>query len=226
MPEPIIEVRDLHKVYLLGSTKLHALDDVSLSINRGEFVSIVGRSGSGKSTLLNMLAGLERPTRGHITIAGQPIEKMNENKLVRFRLEHIGFIFQSFNLFASMTAVENVSMPLAYRGMSRGQRMARAQAMMKAVGLETHMKHKPNQMSGGQQQRVGIARAFVARPEIVFADEPTGNLDSRTSDEIMAMIQQIIRQTHQTFIMVTHDPVLAAMADRSIHLLDGHIRAN
>lgn len=221
--EPIIELKNIIKVYHVGDEKLRALNGVDLTVYPGEFVCIVGRSGSGKSTLLNMMAGLEKPSRGSIRIAGEQLEKMNEKQLVNFRLRHVGFIFQQFNLFPAMTAHENVTMPLTYRGVPVKERQKRAMNMLTQLGLETHAKHRPSQMSGGQQQRVGIARALVADPEIVFADEPTGNLDSRTSDDILALIKQICRARNATLVMVTHDNSIAAKADRIIRLLDGKI---
>lgn len=219
----VLRLEGVGKVYIIGSSKLRALDNVSLEVYQGEFVCICGRSGSGKSTLLNMMAGLEPPTRGKIMVAGEQIEKMNERRLVAFRLNHIGFIFQQFNLFPYMTALENVTMPLVYRGVPVKKRRQMAADALKAVGLMSHASHKPSQMSGGQQQRVGIARALVADPPILFADEPTGNLDSKTSDEILTLIRDITRKIGCTMIMVTHDPEIAQKADRVIHLLDGHI---
>ena len=177
---PVITVKDLYKVYRIGENRVRALNGVSFSINRGEFCAIVGTSGSGKSTLLNMLAGLEKPTKGEIIIGGEHMETKNENQLVRFRREHIGFIFQSFNLMGTMNAVENVALPLTFQGVSKKERTKRAKKMVHMVGLDKYWDHKPNQMSGGQQQRVGVARALVVNPEIIFADEPTGNLVSNT----------------------------------------------
>ena len=179
----VIEVKDLYKIYKVGTNKVHALNGVDFKVYEGEFCAIVGTSGSGKSTLLNMLAGLEKPTKGEIIIAGHHIEKMNENKLVRFRRKNVGFIFQSFNLLGTMNALENVALPLSFRGMPKELRLKKAMKMLKLVGLKEHALHKPNQMSGGQQQRVGMARALVVNPKIMFADEPTGNLDSKTSIE-------------------------------------------
>lgn len=220
---PVITVKDLYKIYRVGETKVRALNGVDFTIYRGEFCAIVGASGSGKSTLLNMLAGLEAPTKGEIIIAGEHIEKKNENELVRFRQEHIGFIFQSFNLMASMNAVENVALPLTFQGMEKKKRLQKAEKMLKLVGLTKYMKHKPSQMSGGQQQRVGVARALVVEPEIVFADEPTGNLDFATSRDVMRLMQQVVREKQQTLVMVTHDRELAGFADRIFHIRDGKI---
>ena len=221
--EPVIVVKDLYKVYRIGENRVRALNGVSFTINRGEFCAIVGTSGSGKSTLLNMLAGLEKPTKGEIVIAGEHMEKKNENQLVKFRREHIGFIFQSFNLMGTMNAVENVALPLTFQGVPKKERIRRAKKMVHMVGLDKHWKHKPNQMSGGQQQRVGVARALVVKPEIIFADEPTGNLDSNTSQEIMNLMQSVVREHNQTLIMVTHDNYLASFADKIIRIKDGKI---
>ena len=221
--EPIIRIRGLKKVYRVGEERVRALNGVDLDIYPGEFVCIIGRSGSGKSTLLNMMAGLEKPSRGSIVIAGEHLEKMNEKQLVDFRLRHLGFIFQQFNLFPSMTALENVTMPLVYRGVSVRKRKAAALKMLKDLGLSKHVNHKPSQMSGGQQQRVGIARALVSNPEVIFADEPTGNLDSRTSEEILSLIQAMAKRDNHTLVMVTHDPSVAAHADRVVNILDGLI---
>ena len=218
-----IEVKDLYKVYRVGENKIRALNGVDFNIKRGEFCAIVGTSGSGKSTLLNMLAGLEKPTKGEIIIAGEHMEKKNENQLVKFRREHIGFIFQSFNLMGTMNAVENVALPLTFQGVSKKERMKRARKMIHLVGLDKYATHKPNQMSGGQQQRVGVARALVVKPEIIFADEPTGNLDSNTSREIMNLMQTVVREQNQTLIMVTHDNQLASFADKIIKIVDGKI---
>lgn len=219
----VIEVKDLYKIYRVGESKVRALNGVSFSIERGEFCAIVGTSGSGKSTLLNMLAGLEKPTKGEIVIAGEHMETKTENQLVKFRREHIGFIFQSFNLLPAMNAIENVALPLTFQGMQKEKRVKKAEEVLELVGLTQHKKHKPTQMSGGQQQRVGIARALVVSPEIIFADEPTGNLDSKTSAEVMTLIKKIIREKKQTLVMVTHDDHLAAFADRIFRISDGKI---
>ncbi|MDE6740230.1 MAG: ABC transporter ATP-binding protein [Lachnospiraceae bacterium] len=221
--EPVIRVKDLYKIYRVGETKVRALNGVSFSINRGDFCSIVGTSGSGKSTLLNMLAGLEKPTKGEIVIAGEHMETKTENQLVAFRREHIGFIFQSFNLMGTMNAIENVALPLTFQGMDKKKRNARAEEMLDLVGLTKHKKHRPNQMSGGQQQRVGVARALVVEPEIIFADEPTGNLDSNTSVEVMNLMKKVVREKNQTLVMVTHDNYLAGFADIVLRIKDGKI---
>lgn len=218
-----IRVRNLRKYYQMGRTRVKALDGVSFDVAKGEFCAVVGASGSGKSTLLNMLAGLEKPTMGLVELAGSDITKMNEKKIVRFRRDKIGFIFQSFNLIASLTALENVILPLIFKGQGGKVRRAKAESMIRLVGLEKYQKHRPSEMSGGQQQRVGIARALVVAPEIVFADEPTGNLDSKTSREIMQLLQEISKKNNQTMVMVTHDDYLAQFADRIFRILDGHL---
>ena len=220
---PIIQVKNLYKIYRVGETKVRALNGVDLTLYKGEFCAIVGTSGSGKSTLLNMLAGLERPTRGEVVISGRHIEKLKEDELVKFRRENVGFIFQSFHLLGTMNALENVALPLTFRGEMRKTRMKKADRMLELVNLGRHKLHMPNQMSGGQQQRVGIARALVADPKIIFADEPTGNLDSHTSEEVMRLMQKIVREQGRTLVMVTHDPHEAEYADRVVHIIDGKI---
>ena len=219
----VIEVKDLYKLYKLGDSVVRALNGVSLEIYEGEFCAIVGTSGSGKSTMLNMLAGLEKPTKGEVVIDGQHIENLKEDQLVKFRREKVGFIFQSFQLLGSMNALENVALPLSFRGVPKAERLKRADQMLDLVKLKKHKKHLPNQMSGGQQQRVGVARALVVDPKIIFADEPTGNLDSRTSREVMALMQQVVRKQKKTLVMVTHDDHLAGYADRIFHIIDGKI---
>ena len=221
--EPVIRVKNLYKIYRVGETKVRALNGVDFTMYRGEFCAIVGTSGSGKSTLLNMLAGLEKPTKGEIVIAGRHIEAYTENQLVAFRREKIGFIFQSYNLLGTMNALENVALPLSFRGIPRKKRMEQAAKYLKLVGLEKVADHMPSQMSGGQQQRVGIARALVVHPEIIFADEPTGNLDSHTTMDVLRLMQRIVREQKQTLVMVTHDNHLAAYADRIFHIIDGKI---
>lgn len=219
----VIEVRNLYKLYKVGESIIRALNGLDFDIREGEFCAIVGTSGSGKSTLLNMLAGLEKPTKGEIILAGQHIEQFSEDQLVKFRREHVGFIFQSFHLLGTMDAVENVALPLTFRGVSKTVRLKKANDMMRLVGLEKHRKHLPNQLSGGQQQRVGVARALVVDPDIIFADEPTGNLDSKTSREVMLLMQKVVREQNKTLVMVTHDNQLAEYADRVFHIIDGEI---
>ena len=219
----VIEVNHLFKYYRVGDEVVKALDGVDFQIREGEFCAIVGTSGSGKSTLLNMLAGLEKPTKGQLIIAGEHLERLNEDELVRFRRENVGFIFQSFHLIGTMNAVENVALPLSFRGVPKAVRMKKAEQMLHLVKLKKHMKHFPNQMSGGQQQRVGVARALVVDPKIIFADEPTGNLDSHTSEEVMQLMQDIVRNEKRTLVLVTHDNHLAEYADRVFHIIDGKI---
>lgn len=220
---PMIQVKNLYKVYKVGHTKVYALAGVDFTIYKGEFCAIVGPSGSGKSTLLNMMAGLEKPTKGEIVIASRHIERLNENQLVAFRRKHVGFIFQSYNLLQTLNAVENVALPLSFRGMPKKKRNKKAEAYLKLVGLERQKKHMANEMSGGQQQRVGIARALAVDPKIIFADEPTGNLDSKTTKEILSLMRKVVREQNQTLIMVTHDPYIAGFADRQLHIVDGKI---
>lgn len=221
--DPIITVRKLRKYYRVGQTRVAALNGVDFDVAPGEFCSIVGTSGSGKSTLLNMLAGLEPPTGGDVIIDGRNIGKLNERGLVRWRRENVGFIFQSFNLIQTLTAIENVALPLVFRGEDKARRERKARHLLKIFGLAKHMNHKPSEMSGGQQQRVGIARAMVVSPSIIYADEPTGNLDSKTAKDIMELIQSITKKNKQSLIMVTHDNNLANYADRVIRIIDGKI---
>ena len=220
---PIIQVNHLRKVYRVGGEQVVALDDVSFQVPRGQVCCIVGTSGSGKSTLLNQLAGLEKPSRGQVLIGKYNISAFSENQLARFRQKHIGFVFQSYNLMASMTALDNVALPLIFRGVAKDKRLRSARKILQEVGLGGRMEHTPSQMSGGQQQRVGIARAFVSDPKIIFADEPTGNLDSRTTDEVMQMMVRLCHQNNQTLILVTHDRSLAEYADRILTISDGNI---
>ena len=220
---PIIEVRYLRKEYPLGSETVVALGNINLQIMRGEICCIFGTSGSGKSTLLNQLAGMEKPTRGEVRIGGACVSRMNENELAAFRQNHLGFVFQAYNLLPYLTITENVAMPLMFRGVPRAKREKMARQLLCRVGLAHRLDHFPGQTSGGQQQRAGIARAFIARPDVVFADEPTGNLDSKTTVEIMEMICGFARTYHQTIVLVTHDPEMASYADRVVHLIDGAI---
>lgn len=220
---PIIEVHSLRKEYPVGDETVVALKHISMTIRRGEICCIFGTSGSGKSTLLNQLAGMEKPTRGGVLIGGVPISLLSEDALAAFRQRHLGFVFQSYNLLPGLTAAENVAMPLMFRGVPPAQRDRAARKMLAQVGLAHRMDHFPSQMSGGQQQRVGIARAFIARPDVVFADEPTGNLDSHTTLEVMEMIRSFARTFHQTIVLVSHDPEMAAYADRIVTLIDGEI---
>ncbi|MCI9161442.1 MULTISPECIES: ABC transporter ATP-binding protein [unclassified Anaerotruncus] len=224
--KPIISVRGLRKVYQVGDEKVVALGNINLEILQGQIVCIVGTSGSGKSTLLNQLAGLEKPTRGAVYIGKTNISKLNENQLAIFRQHFLGFVFQSYNLLPTMTALENVALPMIFKGIGRRKRNKAALKMLAAVGLKKRAYHKPTQMSGGQQQRVGIARAFVSHPKVVFADEPTGNLDTHTTIDVMKMMVRFARRYDQTLIIVTHDAEIADYADRVITLIDGEIRSD
>ena len=220
---PVIRLQDVRKEYVVGDSHIHALDGVSLTVSPGEFVCISGRSGSGKSTMLNMLAGLEKPTSGEIVILDKHIENMSESARIRFRRQYIGFVFQSYNLMPQYTAVENVELPLMLRGIGKRERRKQALAVMEQVGIVSHAEHKPSELSGGQQQRVGIARALITKPPIVFADELTGNLDTKTSAEIMDLLTGLFRSSGTTFMLVSHDPDMSQFTDRTIHLLDGKI---
>ncbi|MCL2077679.1 MAG: ABC transporter ATP-binding protein [Oscillospiraceae bacterium] len=221
--ENTISVKNLVKVYKIGQEKVVALNGVNFDVAKGEICCILGTSGSGKSTLLNMLAGLEKPTAGEIIIDGIDIGKLNEKKITRWRQKNIGFVFQSYNLIPGLTALENVAMPLTFRGVKKRHRKRLAQIMLIMVGLGRRMRHKASQMSGGQQQRVGIARAFVSAPKIVFADEPTGNLDTRTTKEVMELMVRLSKKHNHSLILVTHDREIATYADRIITLRDGMV---
>ncbi len=221
----IIELQNVSKIYRMGTEKVVALNNINLNIEPGDFCCLLGTSGSGKSTLLNLMAGLEKPTKGQIRIKDKQVEAMTEKQLTGFRQKYIGFVFQSYNLMPTLTALENVSLPLAFKGIPKKIRDRRAYSMLKAVGLEKHIKHKPTQMSGGQQQRVGIARAFVSKPDIIFADEPTGNLDSKTTLEVMELITSMCRQNNQTLVIVTHDLNIAKYADKIVKIMDGSIQS-
>lgn len=218
-----IEVRDLYKIYKLGGEKVYALHGIDLSIDRGQMVCLLGPSGSGKSTLLNALAGLEKPNKGSIRIGNVCLEKLSEAQVTQFRSLNVGFVFQSYNLLPVMSALENVELSLMLRGYDPKRRREVAADMLEKVGLGSRMHHRPNQLSGGQQQRVSIARAFVGHPPLIFADEPTGNLDTHTSYEVMELMQKIMKENGQTMIMVTHDEEMTEFADRMLHMRDGKI---
>lgn len=219
----LIEIRGLKKYYKLGGNVIKALDGIDLDIEKGDFVALLGTSGSGKSTLLNMLAGLERPTKGTIKYGNISITDLNEEQITKFRNLNIGFVFQSYNLLPYLSAWENVSLPLTFKGLNKEDRKKEAYKILKEVGLADRMDNRPNELSGGQQQRVSIARAFVGRPKIIFADEPTGNLDTKTSFEVMKLIKNITRENKQTFIMVTHDDEMTEFADKVLFMRDGHL---
>jgi len=222
----MIRTEGLKKIYRVGKEKVAALAGVDLEIEEGEVCCIVGQSGSGKSTLLNMLAGLEKPTRGTIVIAGKKVTSMDEERLALFRQENLGFVFQSFNLLPQLTAVENAALPLMFSGMDKALRDKRAMKELDNMGIASRAKHRPSEMSGGQQQRVGIARAFVARPKVIFADEPTGNLDTHTTDQVMKAMLDRVKKFGITLVMVTHEPTLAACGNRVVTLSDGKIISN
>lgn len=219
----LIEIRDLKKIYKMGTEKVVALGGINLDIYEGEILCLLGTSGSGKSTLLNMVAGLDKPTSGSITIGGVHIEKLNENQVTKFRRLNVGFIFQSYNLIKNLSAMDNVSLGLIFKGVPNKKRDEMAKDILEKVGLGDRLHHKPNEMSGGQQQRVSIARAFVDAPRIIFADEPTGNLDTNTSFEVMNLMCEMARKNNQTLIIVTHDVETSVYADRIVDMRDGMI---
>ena len=220
---PVIKVENLHKIYEMGDTKVHALRGVSLEINSGEFVAIMGASGSGKSTFMNLLGCLDSPSGGTYLIDNTDVAKLSRVELARIRNRHVGFVFQGFNLLSRTSALENVELPLIYAAMRAGERHKRSHAALERVGLADRIDHVPSQLSGGQQQRVAIARALVNRPSILLADEPTGNLDSRTSIEIMNIFQDLNEKENLTIVLVTHEPDIAEYAKRIIHFRDGRI---
>jgi putative ABC transport system ATP-binding protein len=220
--EPLIRVKDVRKVYKTGDVEVHALRGVSLDVYSGEFVAIMGSSGSGKSTLMNLLGCLDRPTSGSYILAGREVARMSKNELADVRNQVLGFVFQSFNLLARTSALENVELPLVYRGVGGRERERRAKAALERVGLGARLDHTPAQLSGGQQQRVAIARALVGDPKVILADEPTGNLDSKTSIDVMALFQELGAQGI-TIVLVTHEPDIAEHASRVVVVKDGLI---
>ncbi len=224
--DKIIELSNVRKIYRMGDEKVVALDSISFGIEKREVCCLLGTSGSGKSTILNLMAGLEKPTKGEVRIKKYNLERLNERQLAKLRQKYIGFVFQSYNLLEHFTALENVALPLIFKGVAKGIRERKARDMLKAVGLGDRMNHKPSQMSGGQQQRVSIARAFITNPEIVFADEPTGNLDTKTTGEIMNLIIGMAEEHNQTLVIVTHDLEIAGYANRIIHIKDGNVERN
>ncbi len=218
----LIHIENMKKIYNPGENEVRALDGIDLDIERGDLVAIVGHSGSGKSTLMNMLGCLDTPTSGKYVLDGQDVASMTDNQLADVRNKEIGFIFQGFNLISNLDAVGNVELPLVYRGVSKNERKQLAMEALKSVGLEDRMKHKPNEMSGGQQQRVAVARAVAAKPPIILADEPTGNLDTKSTQEILEILKELHR-SGRTVIIITHDEEIASQAHRVIRILDGRI---
>ncbi len=223
--ESLISVRDMYKIYNPGENEVRALDGVSLDISEGEFVAIIGHSGSGKSTLMNMLGCLDVPTSGTYILNGRDVSRLSDNELSEVRNLDIGFIFQGFNLIPNLNALENVELPLIYRNVEKSKRRELAKEALKKVGLENRMKHKPSEMSGGQQQRVAIARAIAATPPLILADEPTGNLDSKSTKDIMAILNELNEQGN-TIVLITHDDGIAENAKRVVRILDGQIESD
>ena len=219
---PIIETHDLWKTYVMGSEEIHALRGVSVAIERGEYVAIMGPSGSGKSTLMNLIGCLDTPSRGSYLLNGKQVSEMNDNELAHIRNQEIGFVFQTFNLLPRATALHNVELPLIYAGIPSRERQERAKDALRKVELDQRMSHRPNELSGGQRQRVAIARALVNNPSILLADEPTGNLDSKTGVEIMLLFEKL-HTGGNTIVLVTHEPDVAAHAHRAIHIRDGQV---
>ena len=222
-PENIVTIRNLSKVYAQGEIQVTALDNISLNIALGEFLALMGPSGSGKSTLLHIIAGVDRPTSGECLVQGVDVTKLNESQLADWRNQNVGFVFQTFNLIPVLTAFENVELPLLLTQLKRAQRHKQVEAALELVGLADRMHHLPKQLSGGQEQRVAIARALVTDPKLVVADEPTGNLDSHSAQEVLGILQSLSRQAGKTVIMVTHDPKAAAFGSRSILLEKGEL---
>jgi len=218
----LIQVEDLRKTYIMGTEKVHALQGISLEINKNEYVALMGPSGSGKSTLMNLLGCLDTPTSGNYILNGTNVATLDDNELAEIRNQEIGFVFQTFNLLPRSTSLDNVALPLIYAGYSRSDRLARAEEALTQVGLGDRVHHKPNELSGGQRQRVAIARALVNAPSIILADEPTGNLDTKTSVEIMAILEQL-HDDGNTIILVTHEPDISEHAHRIVRLVDGNI---
>ncbi len=219
----IITLKDVYRAYRMGPERIMAVDGVSIEIEEGEICCLRGPSGSGKSTLLHLMAGLDKPSKGAISIGKTRIDKLSENQLAIFRQRYVGFIFQSYYLIPTLTAIENVALPLTFCGHSKNTRMKKAKELLVSVGLKDRMRHKPSQMSGGQQQRVSIARAFANSPKVVFADEPTGNLDTATTYEMMDLMTGMAKESNQTLVIVTHDNEISGYASRIINIRDGKI---
>jgi putative ABC transport system ATP-binding protein len=219
--QPIIELRRVSKLYHKGDADIHPLDDLSLTIDRGDFVALMGPSGSGKTTLLNLVGGLDTPTAGEVLVCGQNLTELSARELARWRCDHVAFIFQAYNLLPVLTAYQNVELPLTLLPLTRQQRRAHVLTALDIVGLSDRLHHRPDELSGGQEQRVAIARALAADPELLLADEPTGDLDAHSAEEIMALLVTLNRQYGKTIIIVTHDPKVAAVAHRQLHLEKG-----
>ena len=221
--DPVIRIEDVWKTYQMGTQEVHALRGLSLEVHPNEYVAIMGPSGSGKSTLMNIIGCLDVPTSGSYVLDGRDVSRLSDNDLADVRNREIGFVFQTFNLLARQTCIQNVELPLIYAGIPKRTRRERAVEVLTDVGLGDRVEHKPNELSGGQQQRVAVARALASRPDVIFADEPTGNLDSATGAEILDFMRRAVDEFGQTIVMVTHDPVAAAYADRVLFLADGKI---
>ena len=224
MNTSVIDLSDITKVYEMGEVKVHALRGVSLTVARGEMMTIMGPSGSGKSTMMNIVGCLDQPTSGSYVLDGQVVGELDDDQLAHIRNQKIGFVFQTFNLLSRTTAFENVALPLIYAGIPRSEREQRTKDALAAVGLSDRMEHTPTELSGGQQQRVAIARALVNSPSIILADEPTGNLDSKSGNEVMAVLQELNKERGITLVMVTHDPIIARHTSRIVHLYDGKLQ--
>jgi len=223
--EPLVRLRDVHKVYRRGGEQLDVLQGANLDVPRGDFLALMGPSGSGKSTLLNLLGGLDRPTSGSVEVGGERIDSLSEGRLSRWRARHVGFIFQVYNLIPVLSAERNVELPLLLTGLSRSERRKHVRTALEVVGVADRARHRPGQLSGGQEQRVGIARAIVADPTLLLCDEPTGDLDRKSGDEILDLLQALNGRHGKTIVMVTHDPHAAARARRTLHLDKGRLSA-
>jgi putative ABC transport system ATP-binding protein len=226
METPVIELQDITKVYQMGEVEVHALRGVSLKVEKGEILTIMGPSGSGKSTMMNIIGCLDQPTAGIYLLEGKDVGHLHDDDLATIRNRRIGFVFQTFNLLARTTALQNVTLPLIYAGLGRAERRDRAREALEAVGLGHRLDHLPTELSGGQQQRVAIARALANNPSIILADEPTGNLDSKSGEDVMAVLQGLNQERGMTVVLVTHDPMIARHTERIVHLYDGEITHN
>ena len=221
--QTLIDTRNLHRDFQMGHTTVHALDGIDLSVKEGEFLGVMGPSGSGKSTLLHLIGGLDRPTSGQIWVGSSDIAALDENQLAAYRRRQVGFVFQAFNLVSTMTALQNVAFPMFFARVPPARRQERSRSLLAAVGLGERMDHRPTELSGGEQQRVAIARALANDPAIILADEPTGNLDSHTGAEVMAVLERLNQEQRRTILVVSHDPTVMGFVERSVHLLDGRV---